>query len=75
MINQRPSQFSHLLHRLRDFVSVEPNTTGVNRRDLLSPQGSDIQLEFDLGRRTPERARARDLRVPPPPRVSSDWAA
>lgn len=69
MNNQRSSQFSQLLHRLRDYVTVEPNT-GVNRRDLSSAAGCDIQLEFDLGRRAPERKR--DVRVPPPPRVSGE---
>jgi hypothetical protein len=72
MINQRHSQFSQLLHRLRDFVGVEPNT-GVNRRDLSCPNGCDIQLEFDLDRRTAPPKRVRDNRVPPPPRISDEW--
>lgn len=49
MTNRRPSQFSRLLHHLRDLVSVDP-VEGVLRRDLASPNQCEVQLELDLGR-------------------------
>jgi hypothetical protein len=49
MENRRPSQISRLLHRLRDFVSIDTGS-GVLRRNLDSPNQCEVQLELDFGR-------------------------